>query len=138
MKKDSVWFDDIKSDIISRLEEMEGEEKYLCDIGFSLTESENYNGSWYCNAYHAKEEIFSHWEEMGDIFEYMHDNWECNTNPFLESEKFHCQAMICLYEQVFNYAVCRFEEWDEQITIDDEFIQRVKDALEDVYFDDCF
>lgn len=137
-RESRLWFESIKSDIISRLEDMTGEEKYLCDIGFSLTESENVNGSWYCSSYKAKEEIFQYWEEFGVIAEYMNSEWECNTNPMLESEKFHCQAMICLYEQAFNHAVCDFEEWNEQVTIDDDFIQRVKDALENAYFDDIF
>ena len=136
--KNSVWFEDIKEDIISRLEDMTEQEQYLCDIGFFLTEYENTNGSWYCSTYKAKEEMQENWEEFGAIAEYMHDNWGCNTNPLLESEKFHCQAMICLYEQVFNYAVCDFDEWNEEITIDADFVERVKDALENVSFNDCF
>lgn len=133
-----LWFESIKEDIVSRLEDMTGEEKYLCDIGFFLTETENANGSWYCSTYKAKEEISQHWEEFGVIAEYMHDVWGCTTNPLLESERFHCQAMNCLYEQAFNCAVCYFEEWNEQIAIDDELIERVKTALENVGFDDCF
>lgn len=137
-RESRLWFESIKADMVSRLEDMTGEESYLSDIGFSLTETENANGSWYCNAYRAKEEISQHWEEFGAIAEYMHNEWECTINPLLESEKFHCQAMICLYEQVFNCAVCDFEEWNEQVIIDDGLIERVKNALENVRFDDCF
>lgn len=126
MKKNNEWFNDVKIDLLSRLEEMEGEEMYLSDIGFSLTENENMDDSWYCNSLLAKEEIKENWEEFGAIAEYMHDNLGCSTNPLLEPEKFHCQAMICLYEQVFNYAVRDFEKWNEQAIIDNDLIERVK------------
>ena len=33
-------FETIKSDIVERLEERQGEQAYLCDLGFQLTESE--------------------------------------------------------------------------------------------------
>lgn len=138
MEFKKIWFEEIKADIIDRLEELKGETEYLCDIGFKLTENENANGSWYCSTHEARNEIADHFEEYGAIAEYMKYNLCIETNPLLDSEKFHCQAMITLYDQAFNYAVCNFEEWNDQIEITPEFIDRVKAELSAVTFEDIF
>ena len=135
---DMEWFDGIKADVLERLENMEGREMYLCDVGFELTMYENTNGSWYCSAYKAREDIGQHFDEFGRIAEYMRDNFDDNTNVLLETELFHVRAMIALYEQTFNAAVSDFDEWNEQITIDAAFVDRVREALEGLDFDDIF
>jgi len=132
------WFEGIKADIVDRLENMEGREIYLCDLGFELTMEENVNGSWYCSRARAWEEIAAHVEEYGEVAEYMRDNFEDNTNALLEPELFHVKAMIAIYEQTFNAAVSDFDEWNEEITIDAAFIDRVREALEDVDFNTVF
>lgn len=133
-----AWFEDIKENIINRLEELEGNEYYVSDIGFTLTETENANGSWYCSAWKAEQEVAEHFRQYDAIAEYMRDEFEDRTNPLLETELFHCKAMICLYEQAFNCAVCDMPEWNDQITVDAAFIDRVKEALQPVQFDDLF
>ena len=132
------WFNNIKSDMIDRLSDMEDREIYLCDIGFELTYSENTTGSWYCNAFKARQEIGEHWHEFGLIAEYMHDNWEDSTNPLLDPELFHVRAMICLYECLFNHAVRNRDDWNDEITIDSDFIESVKSEMPNIVFDDLF
>lgn len=132
------WFDAIKADMIERLEDMEGREIYVCDIGFELTYSENTTGSWYCSTYKAREEIGEHWHEFGLIAEYMHENWGDDTNPLLDSEKFHVRAMICLYERLYDHAVYNRTDWNDEITIDSDFIASAKAAITDTVFDDLF
>lgn len=134
----NAWIEEIKKDIITRLEDMIGTEICLCDLGFQLTECENATGSWYCSTYKAREEIAEHIEEYGLIAEYQRENFDIMINPLLESEKFHCSAMITLYEALFNSAVSDFEEWDEDIEVTPEFIERVKESLSDVSFEDIF
>lgn len=133
-----AWFEDIKEDIVNRLEELEGTEHYTTDLGFTLTETENANGSWYCSAWKAEQEVAEHFRQYGAIAEYMRDNWEDKTNPLLETELFHCKAMICLYEQAFAYAACDLPDYGELQTIDADFISAIKEALQPVRFDDLF
>jgi hypothetical protein len=133
-----MWFEEIKSDIIDRLGEREGEEICLCDIGFELTISENNTGSWYCSTYKARQEIGEHWEEFGRIAEYMRDNLEDKTNPMLETELFHVRAMITLYEVTFSAAVGGFKEWNDHVEITAEFIERVRESLTELNFCDIF
>lgn len=131
----NAWFEDIKANLIERLEEREGETSYTCDIGYMLTENENANGSWYCSAYKAREEVFGHHEEFGAITEYMADNLEITTNCLLEPELFHCQAMITLYEQLFLVAA---DDIDGETEITPEFIAQIQKNLEAIDFNDVF
>ena len=126
------FLESVKSDIIRRLEGIEGESMYLCDIGFELTMNENNTGSWYCSEFDAKNEIMENFELFGEAAEYMRDNFEDTTNPLLDTELFHVKAMIAIYESTFNAAVFDFDEWNEEIEIDDDFIERVREALESV------
>ena len=134
----NAWFEEIKKDIPARLEDYEGTTRYVCDMGFMLTEGENVNGSWYCSRKAAQDEISQQMDEFGAIAEYMRQEWGDTTNPLLECELFHCKAMICVYESAFNAAVADFEEWNEQAEITPEFIARVREALEEIDFDDLF
>lgn len=130
----NIWFEEIKADIINRLEDLEGKSMHLCDIGFELTINENNTGSWYCSSYKARKEIGEHWEEFGYIAKYMRDNWEDKTNPLLDSELFHARAMIALYEATFNAVAGFFDEWNEKIEITDNFIERVQNGLAEITF----
>lgn len=126
------FLENVKADILYRLEQMEGETEYLCDIGFKLTESENCTGSWYCSNYKATKEIKENFDIFGEAADYMRDNWGDTTNPLLDTELFHVKAMIAIYENTFNTAVSGFDEWNDAIEINEKFIQRVKEALEEV------
>lgn len=139
--------EEIREFIIDRLEEREGNEYYLCDIGMTLTESENADGSWYYSTYEAKQEVIENWDLCGEFYEYYKNNFgdtEGLQNPFDDVEKFHCQMMIFAVENSFNYAVNHsknysdYETWNEQIEITEDFINEIKEALENLTESDIF
>lgn len=131
----NAWFENIKADLIERLEEREGETAWICDIGHMLTESENVNGSWYCSTFKAREEVFQNYEEFGAIAEYMAREFEITTNPLLQPELFHVEAMITLYDQLFLVGV---DDTDGETEITPEFIAQIRENLETIDFDDVF
>ena len=131
------WFEEIKEDIIVRLEENKGREEYVCDMGYMLTEYENCNGSWYCSAPAARDEIGEHLEEFGAIAEYMKYSLGIETNPLLESETFHCQALITVYETTFAYAAGDID-YDGQTEITAEFIEAIREKLKTINFEALF
>ena len=126
--------EEIKKDIIERLNGRIGQKHYLCDLGMILTESENANGSWYCSEYKAEQEIKKNFELCGDFVKWHKDIFgdEFTYNPFLETEKFHCSTMIFAYENVFNQAVSDHKKWNEKIEITEKFIEYIKEHLKDV------
>lgn len=56
-------------------------------------------------------------------------------NPFDDPERVHVVMMIELYQMIFNLAVQDFDEWNDEIVIDSDFIDRVRVALADVDLD---
>lgn len=134
----NAWFEEVKSDIIARLHGLEGGERYLCDVGFELTVNENNDGSWYCSAFMARQEIAENMDEFGIIAQYMHDELCIDVNPLLDSEKFHCAAMVTLYECAFNCAVCGRDDWNDEIEITPELITEIETELNNVHFNDLF
>lgn len=133
------FIEECKKDIIDRLEDLETQDFYLCDIGFELTMDENNTGSWYCNSYKAKEELFENMEVFSRVWNELSWNigpdFAAELNPFEDPEKTHVILMINLYEMIFNQAVSDFPEWNEMITIDSEFISRVSEAMKVVSLD---
>ena len=124
----------IIEDIPDRLDDYIGTREYKEEIAYLLTESENANGSWYCSEYKAEQEIKKNFELCGDFVKWHKDIFgdEFTYNPFLETENFHCCMMICAYENVFNQAVSDHKKWNEEIEINDKFIEYVADHLKSV------
>ena len=132
MKKENL-LNEIKSDIIDRLNERIGNDYYLCDLGMELTEGENSNGSWFCNTYKAKEHLKENIETVDEFAEWYQNNFgeDGTLAKFLtEPELFHCIFMIFCVENVFNQAVSDMS--NEKIEITEEFIETVKQNLNNV------
>lgn len=134
--------EEIKGFIIDKLEDMEGSEYYLCDIGMELSESENCNGSWYCSSFEVKQAIKENWNLCGDFFEYYKSEFGMSSeNPFENPELFHCQMMIFAVSNSFNYALNKTDfsdMWNEKIEITEEFVNEIKKTLEDLIESDIF
>ena len=134
----------IKQEVKERLPNYEGRMYYPCDLGFTLTESENCNGSWYCSAYKAKEDLKKYFDDMGEYQSWYRMNFgepdwfESEPDDFRHSEEcFHCRMMITAVDNCFNAA---FNEafgndntWNEKILVDEEFIKKINEGLEEVY-----
>ena len=124
----------IIEDIPDRLNDYIELKRDKSDIAYLLTESENANGSWYCSEYRAKEDIGKYWNEVTEFVQWHRDymgdlpQWDV----FLDTENFHCMFMIYAYEQVF-YQACYNAGLDEdEYEIDQSFIDKIKEGLEDV------
>ena len=130
--------ENIKSFILERLKEFEGNEFEICDLGSKLSESENCNGSWYCSRYKAEQEIKDNWDFCKSFFEYYESNFDQELNPF-DSENFHCLMMIFAVGNAFDYAISNIEiDNDERIEIDEEFISKIETGLQNLELDYIF
>ena len=135
--EDRNFLDGIKDDIIERLKEREGQEAYACDLGMILTESENVNGSWYCNAYKAEQDIKEHWDVFGGAFAYMQSETGYSGNPLTDSERFHCAAMINLYDLTYQRMLSEADlDGNDRIEITPGFIEKMNDSKEKVDISD--
>ena len=133
----------IKGKVIDELNERIGQIHYLCDLGTTLTESENTDGSWYCSSYKAKEDIVDNFDFCGAFYEWHKDNFgkAISYNPFEETELFHCNMMIFAVENAFSYALNKTEYselWNDEFEITEEFVNAIEEAIEDIKEDDIF
>lgn len=135
--------ENIKEKVIDELRERMGQTHYLCDLGMTLTESENADGSWYCSSYKAKEDIVDNFDFCGAFYEWHKDNFgkAISCNPFEDTELFHCMMMIFAVEGAFNYALNKTEYselWNDEFEITEEFVNAIEEAIEDIKEDDIF
>lgn len=141
MSKEFV--DLIKQEVKDRLPNWKGQMKYPCDLGYELTEYENANGSWHCSAYSAKEDIKKYFDDMEEYQSWYRLNFgeadwfESDPDDYHNSlECFHCRMMINAVDVCFNRAFdIAFENtdiWNEKTEIDQDFIDKINTALEEV------
>lgn len=135
----------VKQEVKERIRDHVGQEHYICDFGFLLTEYENCNGSWFCSTYEAKEFVKKYFDDFED-----YQGWyRCNFGEpeWFESEPddYHhdiesvqCRMMIYAVEECFNNAFdIAFENdkdniWNSKIEITQDFCDKIEKALEEV------
>lgn len=105
------------------------------DMSYYITETENYNGSWYCSTFKAKNEVLENWDVFGDLLEC----YECeygyklDVNPFDEIEKLHCILMMFATEKVFNDFKHQYLENTEFVTVLETSYDSDSDTLKITY-----
>lgn len=87
-----TFIDYCKNYVLEHLSEHEGREVYLCDLGFTLTEYPNCNGTLTYSREEAKNYLREWWNEADDYFRYEKDNFGTARNPFENPEAY----MVCM------------------------------------------
>ncbi|MBR5950228.1 MAG: hypothetical protein IKZ87_02220 [Actinomycetaceae bacterium] len=131
-------FEAIKSDIVERLEERQGEQAYMCDLGFQLTESENNTGAWLIGIYQSREYMADNALFIADVLSSLDDSLAPVCDPFNEPEKYLCIVMINAYEHVWSAALSTSPYWNEHVEIGSAFIEDVKGELETLVYETVF
>ena len=122
---------DLKADIVSRLSDYEGQSIYACDLGMTLFEGENCNGSVFCNTWKTKEFIKENFDLFGELLEYYSDNFGETLNPFLEPEK--CHVILLIESARSILAGCKLvdEKWNDKITLTPAVIKKLTKQVMD-------
>lgn len=136
----------MKEFIIDELKERRGEEIAIDEIGFTLAETQNANGSWYCAYYRAKADVVKNFNLCTDFCKWYELNGSLAIpNPFTETEQFHLMVMIYGIDDICrdlflgrryrdNYTeMIEIDDYDEMyITVTDELIEQVEKDLKKV------
>jgi hypothetical protein len=131
--KDYVTY--CKDFIIDGLTDCKGylNSEYACDLGYKLTERINVDGSATYSTYEAKQYIKEWWNEAGEVYEYQKDNYgECLQNPFENPEAFHVVMIIEGVNNILNQCETIQENWNDEIELTDEVINKLIEEVEDV------
>lgn len=127
--ENTTFTQDLKNQIIDRLNDYAGGSHYACDLSSTLFEGENANGSVLCNTYQTKEFIKANFDLFGDLVEYVKDNMDYTLNPFQEPEKAHVWLLLEASQSIISKLHTIDKNWNERIELTPKMIKRLTKEL---------
>lgn len=127
----------VKGEIIERLEDMKEYEEshYLCDLGYTLFESENVNGAYFCSNYIAKKWVNKNFEHIREIAEEIKFQFGADyankvlLDVFNDSDRF----IVVIVLEVASYLISRCETadkyWNDEITLTDDILNNLIEEI---------
>lgn len=122
-----------KNHILETLEEYEGQTVYACDLGYTLTERMNSDGTFTYSTALAKNYLYEWWWEASDYWEYEKSNFGENYhNPFDNPEAY----IVCMVIEGVNclLAKCDYidKRWNEEIELTKRTINIIKKQVDEL------
>ena len=115
-----------KQYIYDHIDEYRGQMVYPCDLGFTLTEGPNCDGTLTYSREEAKDCIREWWDEADDYFQYEKDNFGTTRNPFENPEAY----MVCM---VIAGVSALIDQTFMALDIDnDEMVELTGDLIEQI------
>lgn len=113
--------------ILEELDNYEGQTVYGCDLGYTLTEAMNCDGTCTYSTWKAKEYLKEWWDEAADYFEYEKFTFGKNLhNPFENPEEY----MVCMVIEGVAFILSRCATidrlWNEEFELTPELIKTIK------------
>ena len=134
--KTKTFYTDLRNTIIERLNDYKGTKTYLCDLSGLLFESENVNGSVFCNTYKTKEFIKENFDLFGQLVEYAKDNMGITLNPFNKPEKAHVWLLLEASQSLLSQCKTVDKFWNDEKEINDELINSITEELNSLNVDE--
>jgi hypothetical protein len=118
-------------EMVDSLYDMEGREVYGADLGYSIFESANCDGSYTYNAHEAEEFIKEYYSDFGEVVEDIKFNLgaEFIPNPFLEAEKFQVVIMLEMSNALCANCKTIDENWNNELELTEETIKQIVNEL---------
>lgn len=130
------FIDYCKNYVLEHIDEYEGQEVYLCDLGFTLTEYPNCDGTLTYSRAEAIEYLREWWYEASDYFEHEKFNFgpENVHNPFENPEAY----MVCMVIEGVNMLISAAvnllgmdDQWNDEVELTADLIEKIKGAVKD-------
>ena len=126
-----------KEKIINELENYEGQTVYACDLGWTLTEDINANGSFTYSRELAKVYLEEWWNEAADYSEYEKFSFgEYQHNRFENPEAF----TVCMVIEGVNGLLSKCplinDNWNDEIELTDDVVSTLKEQVEELSDDE--
>ena len=121
-----------KNFIADHLENYYNQSIYGCDLGYTITEGINVDGSCTYSTYKAKEYIKFWWDEAADYFQYEKDSFGENLhNPFENPESY----MVCMVIEGVNSLLSQSsfidDNWNNEIELTEKNIKKIIQEIKD-------
>lgn len=130
----------VKQEMIEKLENLKDYNAsfYSSDFGFSLFESENVNGAYFCNDYNARNWLKKYFDDLSEIIEELKLQFDveyCNKillDFFDNPDRF----IVVIVLEVSSYLMgkCKTinKNWNDEITLSNELINTLISELKQV------
>ena len=123
----------VKGEIIERLADLKGykENQYICDLGYTLFESENVNGAYFCNNYTAKKWVNKNFEHIGEIAEEIKFQFDAEYANKILLDVFDNpdRLIVVIVLEVSSYLISRCQtaekHWNKNITLTDKILDNL-------------
>jgi len=120
------YTDYCKQHINDEIDNFEGQDVYMCDLGSELTQAINVDGSATYSTYKAKEYLKFWWDEAADYFQYEKDNFGQNLhNPFENPEAYHVCMIIEGVRSLLSQCKTVDKHWNDQIYLTSKVIKKI-------------
>ena len=126
-----------KEKILSELENYDGQTVYACDLGITLTEDINANGTFTYSRELAKEYLKEWWNDASDYWDY--EKWsfgENQHNPFDNPEAYIVAMVIEGVNVLLSKCPLIDDNWNDEIELTDDVVSTLKEQVEELSDDE--
>lgn len=121
-----------KDFIKDNIENIIGTDQYGCDLGSELTMGINVDGTATYSRTEAKEYIREWWDDCANFSEWEQFNFGTRSNPFENSEVFHCKMVIEGVNRLLGNCSVVESNWDDNHTWTAEDVQYILAEIEGI------
>ena len=120
-----------KDYIVDHISDYVGDNVYFCELGYTITEGPNCDGTLTYSTYEAKEYLREWWDDCASYWEYEKVNFGENMhNPFENPEAY----MVCMVIEGVNAILGRCpivdERWSEECELTQEDVDKIIEFVE--------
>ena len=136
-----TFIDYCKNYVLDNIDEYEGQEVYLCDLGFTLTDGPNCDGTLTFNREKAMDYLREWWWDAADYFEYEKFNFGTTQNPFENPEAYMVCMVIEGVRTLIDRAITALgldDQWNDEVELTADLIEKIKGAVEEYNEDKLF
>lgn len=126
------FFEYCKDFIVDHLPDYEGQDVYACDLGMTITEGINTNGTATYSRQKAKEYIQEWWADAAEYSDYEKMNFGERSNPFENPEVFMVRMVIEGCCSILSKCPFIDENWNDEIEFTEKNIQTIIEQVNEV------
>lgn len=125
-----TFIDYCKQYIYDHIDNYRGQKVYPCDLGFTLTEYPNCDGTLTYSRAEAIEYLKEWWDEADDYFNYEKGNGSVH-NPFENPEAYMVCMVIEGVAALISQAFDRIEgvDWNEMVELTGDLIEQITENV---------
>lgn len=134
-----TFIDYCKSYIADHLGDYEGQNVYLYDLGFTITEGPNCDGTLTYSTAEAMEYLKEWMWDAADYYDYARDNFGEVQNPFANPEAYMVCMVIEGVRTMIDRAISELgldDQWNDEVELTEDLIRQIVDCVGDMEFKD--